>query len=492
MTTFSCVNVQNYQGRGVEYVNILYDMVKRNTTLPFNFVCLTDDPDGLAEGIKAVPAPLDLEGWWAKLFLFSPGLFPKGERIIYLDLDTLVVGNIDFLFAYRGHLLGIEDFWQPGMTQTAIMLWEAGKETIWDRWEADGRPTTEFGDGAYINRCIGSRYLQPLFPGKFCSFKGSCDPCPPKGTAIVCFHGYPHPHEVKSEYVESIWQIGGKWEGEDYHNGIVGDFKVTPDTLNDAIPIKCNTDDDIVLDQVRSACERLLPWLNVSDPHGGTAVLVGGGPSVLAYLPTIKEQSKTATIFAFNGTMGLLCDHGIPVDQFVLLEAREESTRFLDRGEAYNYLISSQCHPSAFTKVRGKRVTLWHPHYAGVQEIIGDRECALIGGGSTVGLQALSIAFALGFRNIHLYGYDSSYSTGAGHAYPQPENDNDRADEVRVNGKTFLATNWMVRQAVEFQSAAQQLAEADTVVSVHGFGLLPEIAARMAANSVQPTALAAE
>jgi uncharacterized Rossmann fold enzyme len=45
-------------------------------------------------------------------------------------------------------------------------------------------------------------------------------------------------------------------------------------------------------------------------------------------------------------------------------------------------------------------------------ELLADeraRPVHLIGGGSTVGMNAMVLAFAAGFRKIHLYGFDSSY-----------------------------------------------------------------------------------
>ena len=82
---------------GPDYVNILFDMVKRNLTdgFPGQFHCITDDPTGLAEGIKIIPLPEDLETWWGKLYMFKKGLFPDGDRCLFMDLDTLIVGNID-------------------------------------------------------------------------------------------------------------------------------------------------------------------------------------------------------------------------------------------------------------------------------------------------------------------------------------------------------------------------------------------------------------
>lgn len=37
---------------GPEYVNILHHMVQRNLTGPYRFICLTDNPAGLEEGIE--------------------------------------------------------------------------------------------------------------------------------------------------------------------------------------------------------------------------------------------------------------------------------------------------------------------------------------------------------------------------------------------------------------------------------------------------------
>ena len=36
---------------GAPYVNKLYRGVKRNMTIPFRFICMTDDPTGYDEGV---------------------------------------------------------------------------------------------------------------------------------------------------------------------------------------------------------------------------------------------------------------------------------------------------------------------------------------------------------------------------------------------------------------------------------------------------------
>lgn len=92
--TVCCVWVQGEYPYTVQYVDRLYGMVRRWLDRPFEFVCLTDRPWLLPEGVRAVPiqkrygfAP------WSKLELFAPGRWQG--RVLYLDLDSLIVAPLD-------------------------------------------------------------------------------------------------------------------------------------------------------------------------------------------------------------------------------------------------------------------------------------------------------------------------------------------------------------------------------------------------------------
>lgn len=256
---------------------------------------------------------------------------------------------------------------------------------------------------------------------------------------------------------------------------------IVPSNLDDTIPIVCNTEDREVFGNINAAVARDLPWLHLAAPHDGIAVIVGGGPSMKALLPMIAAHQRSGhKVFAVNGTIPILASADVTPDYFVLLDARPHNQGFIYPNKGTKYLIASQCSPGVFDALAGHDVTLWHPAYPGIQEHIGDRDCALIGGGTTVGLQAMSVAFCMGYRSIHLYGLDSSYSTvGESHAYAQAANVEDPCEGYWVGGKEYIAAPWMARQAMEFQTAAQQLAEEDTVIQVHGYGLLPAIAKAM-------------
>ena len=106
-------------------------------------------------------------------------------------------------------------------------------------------------------------------------------------------------------------------------------------------------------------------------------------------------------------------------------------------------------------------------------------ETVLIGGSTTVGMRGLRIAHVLGYREMHLFGYDSSYSDVGAHAYPQAENDADTLRECVVAGHTFVSTAWMIRQADDFRLIGTSLVCEGVRLHVHGYGLLPTIAQEM-------------
>lgn len=247
----------------------------------------------------------------------------------------------------------------------------------------------------------------------------------------------------------------------------------SPDVVR-YMPTAVNVPDEEFYGNIKAACQRNLPWLQQTDQHEKQAVLVGGGPSLNDTVEDIRARKKNGQkIFALNNTARWLEDRGIDPDYHVLLDARESNARFITGNPKTKYLIASQCHPKTFDSATN--AVLWHPNVPGVREIIGDKVCALIGGGTTVGLQAMAIAYTMGYRIIHLHGYDSSCRQGAGHAYAQPENDKDEIIRVHFNGRDFDCARWMVNQADEFKGVFWQLIQLDCTITVAGDGLIPEI-----------------
>lgn len=135
------------------------------------------------------------EGWWAKLAMFQPGLFQG--RCLYLDLDTIIVGNLDHMASYDGPFAGLSDFYHPEKFASGVMMWEAGEaDHIWTNWEKAGRPMFHpRGDGGWIESMMpAAQRIQTLFPSQIVSFKGHCANGVPENARLVCFHGLPRPH----------------------------------------------------------------------------------------------------------------------------------------------------------------------------------------------------------------------------------------------------------------------------------------------------------
>ena len=241
------------------------------------------------------------------------------------------------------------------------------------------------------------------------------------------------------------------------------------------LPLRANVDDGTFVANVRAAIRRRLPALKAVEAHGRHAVIVGGGPSLGRSIETVRRLAESgAAIFALNGTADWLRDHGIAPDYHVLLDARPHMARFARSPGSVHYLVASQCAPELFDALDGEHVTLWHPAVPEI-DTVAPPESLMVGGGTTVGLQAMVIAYALGHRVEHLIGFDSCYVGADGHAYAQPENDGEPVIEVMYAGRKFRAAPWMVRQADEYRHVLVELTQADCELWMYGDGLIPHI-----------------
>ncbi len=207
--TVACVLAK--PGYGREWVRRLERMVRANLTVPHRFVCLTDDDGGLTCRTKRLPAGLRFgSGWWAKLALFQRGLFEG--RVLYLDLDSLVLGDLDFVTKFDGDFAILRDFYRPDGYGSGVMLWNKPHPHVWDDWIAAGAPQHPLGDQGWMEQALPNAYrLQDEFPGKFVSYKVHCaerDQAP-EGAAVLSFHGEPKNADFPPEH----W-VSKTWRGE--------------------------------------------------------------------------------------------------------------------------------------------------------------------------------------------------------------------------------------------------------------------------------------
>ena len=84
-----------------DYVSKLYRSLKSNTSLPFEFICLSDT-DVEADVVLPYNKHSNIKLHWHKLKFFSSQFaYQKpGDEIIIMDIDQIITGNIDELIGF--------------------------------------------------------------------------------------------------------------------------------------------------------------------------------------------------------------------------------------------------------------------------------------------------------------------------------------------------------------------------------------------------------
>lgn len=131
-----------------EHVNILYASIKRNTTIPFKFFCVTDDTTGIAPEVHTInlwDKCKNLGGCYNRLYMFSKEMVSiLGERFIAIDLDCAIVGNIDNILNKTNDFI-INSFYNTGswgqVYNGALMMMNTGSRSqVWETFDYDQSP----------------------------------------------------------------------------------------------------------------------------------------------------------------------------------------------------------------------------------------------------------------------------------------------------------------------------------------------------------------
>jgi len=232
---------------------------------------------------------------------------------------------------------------------------------------------------------------------------------------------------------------------------------------------------DEMKDNVRVNSEMNVPWLDESTAHDGIALVCGAGPSLGDDIEEIRKMvNDGAKVFASNSAAQYLNKANIPVAYQAVLDPHPVVGKEI--GEAENYLFASIIDPDLFTAY--PNITLWHPSTAWIDEILpnkGKRFC-FIGGGITVSNSSLCLAYTMGFREIHVFGMDSSFRLDAMHVAPLPHIGPGLViTEVESKGRIYRTSFDMKQQVIVFKQLYDLLTAAGCTVKVHGTGLLPDL-----------------
>lgn len=172
MTTVACVFVQGHVPFSSEYVIRLASMVRRWMDRPYRFVCLTDKKRpqfGAHVEPITIPWAREFYGWWAKLHLFRNDIGLTG-RVLYLDLDTLVVNSLapilDYpapfaLLPHAGRFEGRNGLRVVKRFNSSVMVFNAGEQAhVVDRFTPE-TPRDLWGDQDHIGECCPDAATMP-------------------------------------------------------------------------------------------------------------------------------------------------------------------------------------------------------------------------------------------------------------------------------------------------------------------------------------------
>jgi len=122
-----------------DYVSKLYRSLKRNSTVPFEFICLSDTNDIEADVILPYNHNSDIKKHWHKLKFFSPqfGGQKPGDDIIIMDIDQVITNNVDDLLNHPvndNELVSYGQWWDTKLKLNGgFYKFKSGSlKSIWD------------------------------------------------------------------------------------------------------------------------------------------------------------------------------------------------------------------------------------------------------------------------------------------------------------------------------------------------------------------------
>lgn len=179
----------------------------------WSFNALTDVQN---DRVGAQPLVHSWPGWWAKLELFRPDIEP-GRTLLFMDLDTTIVGDVSPLWADTSRSNVTRDFFRgryPGrkhVVQTTLMLLTAeDRAAVWAEWQDRGPESVMpryRSDQEFIEPILAMRDVdrfQDTHLGMVVGYKSEIRRPglsePPDGARVVCFHGNPRPWETDHDW----------------------------------------------------------------------------------------------------------------------------------------------------------------------------------------------------------------------------------------------------------------------------------------------------
>ena len=209
-----------------DYLNKLYNRIKKNISKKFNFYCITEITEGLNKEIKIINLETKFKGWMKKCMLFDEKIINQLESIkensliCSIDLDMIIYNNIDFLNDYKGNfaLMKTDDIQCEGSHNgynSSIILYRKnfGRKIydIMDKYENELTNQIIRFDH-YLEFIVkNADFTQDVFIGKILDYNTYCKDKKleelPKDGSIIAFPRSPKPHQCNEDWIKKLWSL---------------------------------------------------------------------------------------------------------------------------------------------------------------------------------------------------------------------------------------------------------------------------------------------
>lgn len=243
-------------------------------------------------------------------------------------------------------------------------------------------------------------------------------------------------------------------------------------TIDQIFELDCVYDQDARQKHVDAALKRGLPWCVRRKVRPGKVAIVASGPSASDYVDMLAGWD--GEIWGINGAFAWMRHRGIKPTAFIGLDPEPILRDYLiDVPEDATYYLATQVHPWVFDHLADRNVRIWFPADGQVKYPFG---AIPVFGGTTCLGRAPNLAYLLGWREVHIFGCDSSF-THKSHVYGDAQLPAGTFI-TEMGERKFLTTRQMLQQACDFAEAMVEWARPGDdgseplSVTLYGDGLL--------------------
>lgn len=211
MVTVLCVWMSGRDFDKYPYVSRLQSMVARNLSHEYEFVCLTDKPNEI--DCKAIPLEYCYPGKWCKMEMWRPDLPVNGDKILYLDLDEVIVDSIDplveinsdFVMTQCSYTYNGNNPKRVARYSSAVVLYKPGvRPELWHQFTVNAMDQYMSDQDLVGGICP----MEDTFPEKWIYKvrKERHMQLPEPGAKIMSFADPEKPHESDVEWLKQYWR----------------------------------------------------------------------------------------------------------------------------------------------------------------------------------------------------------------------------------------------------------------------------------------------